>query len=112
MIDQNTLDAYRQGIDTGTMKSATPNVVRELLDEIQQLRAIVDPLNRLRADDETEVSFWCDKPDDPDAPASIVGIRAEWADQKAQDFYGETLAEALEAAEKARAFAMRGKESG
>ena len=37
-------DDYRRGVETGTMKSATPNVVRDLLDEIDRLRAIVDRL--------------------------------------------------------------------
>ena len=37
-------DAYRRGVETGVMKSATPNVVRELLDEIDRLQAEVNRL--------------------------------------------------------------------
>lgn len=32
------LNAYRKGVESGTMKSATPNVVRQLLDEIERLQ--------------------------------------------------------------------------
>lgn len=37
-----TLAAYRRGIDSGTLKTATPNVVRELLDEIERLREMIE----------------------------------------------------------------------
>lgn len=37
-VSDATLKDYRRGVDDGTMKSATPNVVRELLNEIDRLR--------------------------------------------------------------------------
>jgi len=36
--------AYRRGIETSVMKSATPNVVRDCLEEIERLRAEVTHL--------------------------------------------------------------------
>lgn len=39
-IDNETIAAYWRGVESGTMKSATPNVVRQLLDEINRLRDI------------------------------------------------------------------------
>lgn len=33
-LDDDTLKAYRKGVETGTMKHATPNTVRALLDHI------------------------------------------------------------------------------
>ena len=41
-VDKETLDAYRRGVETGAMKSATPNVVRQLLDEVERLRGELD----------------------------------------------------------------------
>jgi len=41
MIDKETLDSYRRGVDSGVMKSATPNVVRQLLNEIEQLKELL-----------------------------------------------------------------------
>jgi hypothetical protein len=40
----NRFDDYRRGVETGVMKSATPNVVRDLLDEIDRLQAEVKRL--------------------------------------------------------------------
>lgn len=45
-ISQSKLDAYRKGVETGVMKSATPNVVRALLDEIERLQKIVDKVSK------------------------------------------------------------------
>ena len=39
-------DDYRRGVEAGTMESATPNVVRDLLDEIERLQQI---LSRIEA---------------------------------------------------------------
>ncbi|KKK95420.1 hypothetical protein LCGC14_2673020 [marine sediment metagenome] len=90
-------------------KSQPHNCLSALKAEVDRLEAIVGPLNRLRAEDGVEVSFWCDKPNDPDAPTSIVCVRADWTDAEkdfcAQDFCGETIAEALKDAEEARAIA-------
>lgn len=40
-INIEKLDAYRRGAESGTMKSATPNVVLELLGIIHELRMVV-----------------------------------------------------------------------
>lgn len=45
METQETLANYQRGIDTGVMKSATPNVVRGLLQHIRELEL---ELERLR----------------------------------------------------------------
>ena len=37
MIKRDVLEAYRKGAESGTMISATPNVVLQLLDEIDRL---------------------------------------------------------------------------
>ena len=37
-VSDATLKDYRRGLDNGTLKSASPNIVRELLDEIERLR--------------------------------------------------------------------------
>lgn len=50
MIDKATLDSYRHGVDSGIMKSATPNVVRQLLDEIEVLQRAL----KLAADELSE----------------------------------------------------------
>jgi hypothetical protein len=40
-MKQDTLNAYRRGLDSGTLTSASANVVRELLDEIDRLRKLL-----------------------------------------------------------------------
>ena len=39
---QETLDTYRRGAKSGVMKSATPNVVLELIGEIDRLQALYE----------------------------------------------------------------------
>ena len=45
MSDDRFAD-YRRGIDTGVMKSATPNAMRECLNEIERLMAELDSRDR------------------------------------------------------------------
>lgn len=54
MIDQDTLDAYRRGAESGVMKNATPYVVKQLLNEIGRLQAFIDKLQKLEGTDAPE----------------------------------------------------------
>ena len=69
--------------------------------EIERLQAIVDPLNRLRADEGNSVTFICQNPEFDEADEAIE-VSGEWTNWQPRRFTGRTLVECLEAAEKAK----------
>jgi hypothetical protein len=59
-IDIDSLDAYRKGANSGVMKNATPNVVKQLIGWIDELRAACceasNTLNAILDDDDASVT--------------------------------------------------------
>lgn len=53
MTNHEELAAYRRGIESGTMKSATRNVVRDLLDHIEEQAKEIE---RLKAENAEHLS--------------------------------------------------------
>ena len=69
--------------------------------ENERLRGIVDPLNRLRAEEGGSVTIYCST-DELCLQNEMVRVVGEWTEWKARDFEGETLAECLAKAEAAQ----------
>lgn len=70
---------------------------RQAADEIERLRAVVEPLNNLRAEEGAVVTLYCDNPDS-EGPGCRVGVYAAWGDKpywSQQTFEGDNLADAL-----------------
>lgn len=74
----------------------------DLRKEVERLRTIVDPLNRLREDEGNVVMFICPNPDFNGLPDEAIEVVADWTGWKPARFTGRTLAECLAAAERAR----------
>jgi len=59
-VDIEALEAYRRGMTTGVMKNATPNVVRELIGWIDELREVCREssavINTILDDEDTVIS--------------------------------------------------------
>ena len=49
MMSDDRFAGYRRGLVSGTLKSATPNAVREMLDEIERLRGGIVAVENLIA---------------------------------------------------------------
>lgn len=75
----------------------------EAMVEAERLRAIVEPLDRLRADEGHSVEFHHDNADYNGLPNCCVGVVGDWTEWKRRLFYGDTVAACLKAAEEARA---------
>lgn len=69
-----------------------------LLEEIERLQAIVDPLNRLRDEEGASVEIMCPNPDT--GPVEAIEVSGSWTDWRYLRFSGDTLAEVLAAAVK------------
>lgn len=80
--------------------------------ENERFRAIVDPLNELRAEEGDSIFVPCDNPDYYDGVGSYVEVTSEWTQWKPRKFGGDNLTEALKAAVDAkRAAEAAGKEN-
>lgn len=77
-------------------------IYKEAWRQIERLAAIVDPLNRLREDEGNSVTFICPNPDFNGEPDEAIEVSAEWTNWEPRRFTGQSLAECLKAAEKAR----------
>ena len=74
---------------------------RELANEVERLRAIVDPIEKLREQEGGSVLIICPNPDFA-GPNEAVEVCDKWTGWSRRRFTGDTLAEALAAAVKAR----------
>ena len=78
--------------------------LEDVIKERDALRAIVDPLNRLRNEKGAWVNFVYDSKAHSDQPLLCqVNITASWTNWGQKSFGGNTLQEALAAAEAAKA---------
>lgn len=73
--------------------------------EMKRLQGILEPLDRLRAAEGASVTVFCPNPDQGAEPGTEQAIEVcdEWTGWKMLRFAGETVAEALAAAETAHA---------
>lgn len=76
-------------------------IEREAAGEIEWLRAIVDPIGRLRREDGDSVSIAWDNPDF-DGPNNMVTCFGNWCGFDGRSFHGNSLAHALDRAVAAR----------
>lgn len=79
-----------------------PQIQREAADEIERLRAIVDPIERLRAPEGAFVEIACSNPDYNGLPNECVTVCDDWTGNRPIEFRADTVAECLAAAESAR----------
>ncbi len=68
-----------------------------LAEEVTRLRAIVDPLNKLRANKGASVLVCCDDPA-PDGVGSRIEVTDKWTDWTPLQFVGANLTETLQTA--------------
>ncbi len=73
-----------------------------LCNEIERLRKITEPIDRLRENEGASVLICCDNPDFNGLPNCAVEITDGWTDWETLRFTGETVPEALANAEKGR----------
>lgn len=66
--------------------------------EFEKLLAIVEPLNRLRANEGASVTFICDNPDFNGQPNCAIEVTDSWTDWEPRRFAAETIAECLKLA--------------
>lgn len=98
-------EAAREEIKTGWRQEViTARVVRDKADEkVRKLKAIVDPLNRLRESEGAAVTISCPNPNF-NGPGETIIVEDDWGDGwVGHTFAAETLGEALAAAEAAKA---------
>lgn len=78
--------------------------------ELVAFRAIVEPLNRLRANEGASVEILCDNPDFNGKPNCAIQVSDDWTgtDWNFRRFEGDTLAECFAKAEEAKAAAEKG----
>jgi len=77
--------------------------------EIERLHTIVDAIDFLRRDEGDSVEIVCDNPEFS-GPSSAVIVSGEWCGYHGRRFDGESVAEALAKAVKAREAAEKAKE--
>ena len=75
--------------------------LRSIEDDYYRVSAILGPLLRLRDNEGASVTILCPNPDDG-MYANEIEVCDEWTGWKPRRFGGDTLAEALEAAEAAK----------
>ena len=89
------IDTLREALAGWQAQSAEQ---QELVDK---LRAVVEPLDRLREAEGNSVEICCPNPEF-DGPAQVIVVNADWGGEWwPRRFEGETVAECLKAAEEA-----------
>ena len=91
------------GIKATDWEETTPEQIERAVAEIAAMRAVVGPLNRLRAEEGHCVKINCQNPDFNGQPDESIEVCGDWTHWRSQRFTGRTLAACLAAAEAAKA---------
>lgn len=100
---------YQFEVDQNPRRALLGWPALSLIDEVERLWAFTESIDRLREPDGASVTIFCDNPDPGHHPTCAVEIYDDWTNWQPERFTGETLTEALDAAEKMRRLVREGK---